>query len=212
MADYNKIGQHEDQENSFSTEDVKYINENITTLAELQILSDLAAQLQNASATSSTKKDITKILKNSKTLYIIGLTENLNDSEKYEAAHLLANIITKNPHIEKLFLENNEFPNGDLSKIVSAVLQAKASPLMDSQLRELHIRNLLPEKGIEELAKKIHKLESRYAMKIDLNPQERILIQKLISDSKTNNNAFFKNDSAAPTTPAEKIPQKKHKP
>jgi hypothetical protein len=66
---------------SFAMDEKKYsINENITSLGELQILSDLAEQLQNS--TGRKREYLTGILIESQTLLINSLTDNLDESEK----------------------------------------------------------------------------------------------------------------------------------
>jgi hypothetical protein len=162
---------------SFSTDDKKIsINENITSLCELQTLSDLAAQLQNSSGLKL--QYLTDILTESKTLLINNITDNLDESERSEAVELIANIITMNPYPKKLFLEYNNFSGGELAKIFSAVIEAKANPLLDTQLSELHLRGSVTTENFEDVAHKLLELTKRHGLRIDLDHDVRLLLSE----------------------------------
>jgi hypothetical protein len=162
---------------SFATDDEKYsIKENITSLDELQTLSDLAAQLQNS---SGRKRDyLTGILIESQTLLINSLTDNLNEAEKSEAAGLIANIITMNPYPNKLLLEYNSFSGEDLAKIISAVKEAKDNSLLQSQLTELHLRGSIPSEHLADIAYKLLDLTKRHSIMIDLDHDIQLLLSE----------------------------------
>ncbi len=177
---------HIDAQENFSYAERKVgVSENITTLGELQILSDLSAKFQNASSASQSKKDIREILEKSQTLYINNLTDNLDESDKLEAVHLIANIITQNPYLEKLFLENNNFSDADLAKIIRAVVEAKSNHLLKTHLKELHLRNLIPAESLSGIAKNLHTLKQKYSMVIDVDDHEAILIKEMSARTKT---------------------------
>jgi hypothetical protein len=162
---------------SFAMDEKKYsINENITSLGELQILSDLAEQLQNS--TGRKREYLTGILIESQTLLINSLTDNLDESEKSEAAELIANIIRQNPYPNKLFLEYNKFSGEDLAKIISAVVEAKADPLLKTRLSELHLRGSIPSEDLEDIAHKLLELTKRYSLTIDLDHNIRQLLSE----------------------------------
>ncbi len=159
----------------FATDDEKYsIKENITSLDELQTLSDLAAQLQNSSGRK--REYLTDILIESQTLLINSLTDNLNDAEKSEAAGLIANIIRMDPYPSKLLLEYNSFSGEDLAKIISAVKAAKGDPLLHSQLTEVHLRGSIPSEYLADIAHKLLDITNRHAVMIDLDHDIQLLL------------------------------------
>jgi hypothetical protein len=190
---------HIDAEENFSYAERKVgVSENITTLCELQTLSDLSAEFQNASATSQSKKDIREILEKSQTLHINNLTDNLDESDKSEAARLIANIITQNPYLERLFLEYNNFSDADLAKIIRAVVEAKSNPLLNTHLEELHLRNLIPAESLSGIAKNLHTLKQKYSMVIDVDHHEAILIKEM--SAKTKSAKLFDKDAEKTAT------------
>jgi hypothetical protein len=147
-----------------------YINDNITKLSELQIISDLSTELHNVSAATPDKiSKITKILRQSESLYIHGITESLEDGEKSRAAKLIANIITNNPFLKNISLENNRFSVEDLSLIVNAIIDAKQNPLLQTSLNEVHLKKSISTKNAEEIIPKLIILKHKHDMDIDLD-------------------------------------------
>jgi hypothetical protein len=183
------------------------VNQNITKLDELQTLSELAEQLQNTTSTNVNQiKQITRILKQSEILYIDGLTENLNDREKIQAAELIANIISQNPYLHTLSLESNQFDPSDMARIIGAVVKAKSNTLLKSELKELHLQGSIQTEGLSDFAGKLQLLRKKYSMVVELDRN----IDQELTKKQTNAHSFFEKKvklSAADVPPQ---PRKKH--
>lgn len=152
-------------------ERLNYISENITTLAELQTLSELSTELHNESFPNQGKIiKVAKILSRSETIFINNITDNLDDNEKEEAARLIAIIILNNPYLARISLDNNNFSTDELPLIINAMVKAKENPLLQTRLTEVHLRNSISAESTEEIIPKLILLTQKYDMTLILDP------------------------------------------
>jgi hypothetical protein len=149
---------------------IEYVNQNITTFAELQTLSNLSVELHNESYGHKSKTLIAQILSKSETLYIDNIMENFDRREQSEAARLIATIISNNPHLKTISLENNQFSKSDLSMVINAILEAKENKFLKSSLQEIYLRNSVRVEIADDVIPKLIALKKKHDLKIDLSP------------------------------------------